>query len=124
MKKYLIIYAIYSAVFATLLYVGNPDMPFGQRIGLGFVFGIFAGLLNDISMAVRERHKRECGRGCGHTARPTEKTAAPDGDDEEGKMSEAHCAAMKDLAWEIHVMISHGKTKEEIDKYVTDICDF
>lgn len=120
MKKYLIIYAIYSAVFAVLLYVANPDMPLGQRIGLGFVFGIFAGLLNDISMAVRERPKRECGR----TARPTEKTAAPDGDDEEGKMSEARCAAMKDLAWKIHVMISHGKTKEEIDKYVTDICDF
>ena len=32
--------------------------------------------------------------------------------------------AMKDIAWKVHIMISEGKSKAEIDKYVTDLCDF
>ena len=32
--------------------------------------------------------------------------------------------AMRELAWKIHVMLCEGKSKNEIDKYVTDICDF
>ena len=32
--------------------------------------------------------------------------------------------AMRELAWKIHVMLCEGKSKNEIDKYVTDIVDF
>ena len=32
--------------------------------------------------------------------------------------------ALKSLAWNIHIMISEGKSVDQLDKYVTDICDF
>ncbi len=32
--------------------------------------------------------------------------------------------AMRELAWKIHVMLCERKSKNEIDKYVTDIVDF
>jgi len=32
--------------------------------------------------------------------------------------------AMRDMAWNIHVMISEGKSISEIDHYVCGICDF
>lgn len=32
--------------------------------------------------------------------------------------------AMRDMAWNVHVMISEGKSIGEIDHYVCGICDF
>ena len=32
--------------------------------------------------------------------------------------------AKRDIAWAVHVKIAHGADIHEIDKYITDICDF
>ena len=48
-------------------------------------------------------------------------------DKEYVEIDDAYDAAdleMKDLAWQIHVKICKGISLAELDKFVTDICDF
>jgi hypothetical protein len=42
----------------------------------------------------------------------------------EDAVDDAKDLAMRDLAWNVHVMISEGKSIGEIDHYVCGICDF
>ena len=42
----------------------------------------------------------------------------------EDAVDDAKDLAMRDLAWNVHVMISEGKSISEIDHYVCGICDF
>jgi len=42
----------------------------------------------------------------------------------EEAVDDAKDLAMRDLAWNVHVMISEGKSISEIDHYVCGICDF
>ena len=39
-------------------------------------------------------------------------------------VDEAKDKAMKDIAWQVHCIISEGKSIAEIDHYVCGICDF
>ena len=45
-------------------------------------------------------------------------------DNLEEAVDDAKDLAMRDMAWNIHVMISEGKSISEIDHYVCGICDF
>lgn len=42
----------------------------------------------------------------------------------EEAVDDAKDLAMRDMAWNVHVMISEGKSIGEIDHYVCGICDF
>lgn len=42
----------------------------------------------------------------------------------EEAVDDAKDLAMRDIAWNVHVMISEGKSVGEIDHYVCGICDF
>lgn len=42
----------------------------------------------------------------------------------EDEIEGAKDKAMKDIAWQVHCMISEGKSIAEIDHYVCGICDF
>lgn len=42
----------------------------------------------------------------------------------EEAVGDAKDLAMRDMAWNVHVMISEGKSIDEIDHYVCGICDF
>ena len=44
--------------------------------------------------------------------------------DLEEAVDDAKDLAMRDMAWNVHVMISEGKSIGEIDHYVCGICDF
>lgn len=44
--------------------------------------------------------------------------------DLEDAIDDAKNLAMRDMAWNVHVMISEGKSISEIDHYVCGICDF
>ena len=45
-------------------------------------------------------------------------------DNLEEAVDNAKDLAMRDMAWNVHVMISEGKSISEIDHYVCGICDF
>jgi hypothetical protein len=44
--------------------------------------------------------------------------------DLEDAVEDAKDMAKRDIAWNVHVMISEGKSIAEIDHYVCGICDF
>jgi hypothetical protein len=39
-------------------------------------------------------------------------------------LEDAKDMARRDIAWNVHVMISEGKSVAEIDHYVCSVCDF